>query len=184
MLDFMSLDSWLESRLIFMKIHENIFMIIYRIGFQFMPWKLCILGNSTFCKQYKIQLCFKAFLKSYNYTMYWKDDQSLNNHRNLVSISSTLNAQILRTKVLFGSFFYLHVTGEKLPKRRLCAPKTLMKMTPEITDTCCLLVLLPLFFQIISWMRCQCRVKIKCFAFPLHGRNNFDIFRKPIWCSM
>ncbi len=31
----------------------------------------------------------------------------------LRSISSTLNARILRTKVLFSSFFYLHVTVKK-----------------------------------------------------------------------
>ncbi len=31
----------------------------------------------------------------------------------LLSISSTLNGQILRTEVLFGSFFYVHVTANK-----------------------------------------------------------------------
>jgi len=31
----------------------------------------------------------------------------------LLSISSTLSEQILCTKVLFGSFFYLHVTAKK-----------------------------------------------------------------------
>ncbi len=30
-LDFMSLDSWHESRLLFMNIHENHFMNVYRI---------------------------------------------------------------------------------------------------------------------------------------------------------
>ncbi len=32
----------------------------------------------------------------------------------LLSILSTLNARILHTKVLFGSFFYLHVTAKKM----------------------------------------------------------------------
>jgi len=31
----------------------------------------------------------------------------------LLSISPTLNGQILRMEVLFGSFFYLHVTANK-----------------------------------------------------------------------
>jgi hypothetical protein len=44
------------------------------------------------------------------------------------SISSTLNVQILHTKVLFGSFFYLHETAKKrLYEKR--ARKTLMKLT-------------------------------------------------------
>ncbi len=41
-------------------------------------------------------------------------------------------AQIFHTKVFWAAFFYLHVTREKLPKRRLyqkCASKTLMKLT-------------------------------------------------------
>jgi len=46
-----------------------------------------------------------------------------------------LNARILRTKVLFGSFFYLHRSRGKLPKRRLCARKTLMKLTPVVDFT-------------------------------------------------
>jgi len=48
------------------------------------------------------------------------------------SISSTLNAQILCTKLLFGSFFHLHVTRVKLPKSHLyekCTLKTLMQLT-------------------------------------------------------
>jgi len=35
-------------------------------------------------------------------------------HIHMWSISSTLNARILRTKVLLGSFFYLHVTAKKM----------------------------------------------------------------------
>jgi hypothetical protein len=53
----------------------------------------------------------------------------------LWSILSTLNAQILSTKVLFGSFSHLHVTREKLLKRhsyKKCARKTLMKLPLDL----------------------------------------------------
>ncbi len=39
----------------------------------------------------------------------------------LPSISSTLNAQILCMKVLFSSFFYLHVTAKKKFVLKMCA---------------------------------------------------------------
>jgi len=50
----------------------------------------------------------------------------------LESILSTLYTQIFCTKVLCAAFFYLHVTGEKLPKRLLYKKgeqKMLMKLT-------------------------------------------------------
>ncbi len=55
----------------------------------------------------------------------------------LPSISSTFCAWIFLYKSLFGSFFYLYVTREKLPKRCLhekFARKMLMKLTPVRTD--------------------------------------------------
>ncbi len=53
--------------------------------------------------------------------------------RFLWSISSSIYARIFCTKVFFGSFFYLHVTREKLPKRHSYEKfgcKMLMKLTP------------------------------------------------------
>jgi len=52
-----------------------------------------------------------------------------------VSISSTLKVQIFRTKIRFGSFYYIHVTWEKLPKghsykKFVCL--MLMKLTPGV----------------------------------------------------
>jgi len=64
-----------------------------------------------------------------------KEERKINFKRYQVSISSKSNAQILRAKVLFGSFLNLHVTREKLPERcsyEKRAHKTLMKLTPEI----------------------------------------------------
>jgi len=52
---------------------------------------------------------------------------------NLWSISSTFYTHIFGTKVLCTAFFYLHVTGEKLPKRlsyKKGVRKMLMKLTP------------------------------------------------------
>jgi len=52
----------------------------------------------------------------------------------LWSISSTFYAQIFCTKVFSAAFFYLHVTREKLPKRRSykkIAHKMLTKLRPK-----------------------------------------------------
>jgi len=54
-----------------------------------------------------------------------------------MSISSTFYAQIVPTKVFFGSFFYLHITREKLPKRHLYVKfvrKMLMKLKPTFYE--------------------------------------------------
>ncbi len=52
-----------------------------------------------------------------------------------VSISSTLNVQIFRAKIRFGSFYYVHVT-RKAAETKLSYKKfarlTLMKLTPAV----------------------------------------------------
>ncbi len=54
---------------------------------------------------------------------------------NQVSISSTLSVQIFLYERCFGSFYYINVTREKLPKQRLYKKficLTLMKLTPAL----------------------------------------------------
>ncbi len=54
----------------------------------------------------------------------------------VVNFINVLRANFMY-KSLFGSFFYLHVTREKLLKRRLykkCGRKMLMKLTPDVNS--------------------------------------------------
>ncbi len=83
-----------------------------------------------------MQLCRALFIKTSliarmlkKSTQLWVLKDTLGH---LLSISSTLSEQILCTKVLFGSFFYLHVTAKKRRLNKKCTRKTLMKLTPDV----------------------------------------------------
>ncbi len=83
----------------------------------FYLFMLCIL---IFCERILVE---KLLVKCWWYWLLW-------------SISSTFYAWIFCIKVFFGSFFFLHVTREKLPKRcsyQKFAHKLLMKLIPTVT---------------------------------------------------
>jgi len=65
-----------------------------------------------------------------------KKIQMILNEWQKVNFINVLNSSFLY-KHHFGSFFYVHVTREKLPKRRSykkCAQKTFMKLTPVLLE--------------------------------------------------
>jgi hypothetical protein len=93
--------------------------------------RLAIIINvaiNDFCKWLNIP---KSLFLCTIYIKMWPLDQ--------VSISSTFYIQIFRTNVVFGSLFYVHVTREKLQKRRKYKKfvrKMLMKLTAVIPKVC------------------------------------------------
>ncbi len=116
--------------------YKNTYVLLYDIHSNFTYRQFHKYFMSSFCanilspKNYKAKLQVEKNCAKHNCTKklgvkcWWNWDLGL--------ISSTFDTQILCTKVFFGSFFYLHVAREKLPKRCSFEKKFRIKMLVKL----------------------------------------------------